>query len=277
MKILKTLIVALMLTASANMVTAQGQYDVRFNNVNCNNGKMYVDIEVKAAEANSTFNLSEQNYRFTFNKEAIVNPSIAQELKVSGQVSNSLYSAHSLKGSKSNIVSYNVELAGGEGYIVNDDWVGVGRVAFDVVDVTQCLDLTWRTADQFPPTFIGKTTDDSRRGVKGDKYEGLNTCDFCEKKIVTEEEDVVKFDVFPNPALDNDHVTVSYNALEAQNVTLVVTDILGKKIYAQPVSLEEGNNLIQLKHRTFETGTYLVQINNGGEIAATKKFVKLGR
>jgi len=276
MKILKTLIVALVLTASANMVTAQGQYDVRFNNVNCNNGKMYIDIEVKATEANSTFNLSEQNYRFTFNKEAIANPSIAQELKVSGQVSNSLYSTHSLKGSKSNIVSYNVELAGGEGYIVNDDWVGVGRVAFDVVDVTQCLDLNWRTSEQFPPTFIGKTSDDSRRGVKGDKYEGLSTCDFCEKKIVTEAE-VVKFDVFPNPALDNDHVTVSFNALEAQDVTLIVTDILGKKVYAQPVNLNEGPNFIQLRHRTLETGTYLVQINNGGEITATKKFVKLGR
>jgi len=275
MKILKTLIVALVLTASANMATAQAKYDVRFNNVNCTNGKVLVDIEVKATELNSTFNLSEQNYRFTFNEEAIANPTISKELKISGTVSNSLYSPHNLRGSKASIVSYNVELAGGEGYEVNDDWVGVGRLAFDMVDASRCMDLEWNTADKFPTTFVGKASSGARIGAEAVNFKNLNDCDFCKKmtKPVVES----GFDVFPNPAMDNEVVTLTYFAKVAQGATLVVTDITGRTVASQDVAFGEGSNTVNLKHQSVQTGTYMVQVRHGNEVLATKKFVKFNR
>ncbi len=277
MKILKTFIVALVLTASANMATAQAKYDVRFNNVNCTNGKVLVDIEVKATELNSTFNLSEQNYRFTFNKEAIANPTISKELKISGTVSNSLYSSHNLRGSKANVVSYNVELAGGEGYEVNDDWVGVGRLAFDMVDASRCMDLEWNTLDKFPSTFVGKATSGSRIGAEATNFNNLNDCDFCSNTTTTEPITEAGFDVFPNPAMDNEPVTLTYFAKVARAATLVVTDITGRTVASQNVALGEGANTVSLKHQDIQTGTYMVQVRHGNEVLATKKFVKFNR
>jgi len=279
MKILKTLIAALVLTATVSLVSAADQYDVRFHNVNCNNDKVYVDIQIKASNMGETFNLSEQNYRFTFNGEAIVNPTIVQELQISGAVNSSFYNQHSLRGSKANVVSYNVELAGGEGYLLDDDWVNVGRLSFDVVDNTQCLELTWQNTEQFPPTYVGKATDDSRVSATAVTFNNFEDCEFCSTAVGTEDvlSNVAGFDVYPNPTIGNEEVSVTFTATQAQDATLLVTDIMGKTVLSRKVNLNAGDNILPLKHRNLNTGTYLIQIQTGNEVTAAKKFVKLKR
>ncbi len=278
MKILKTLLAALVLTASATLVSAADEYDVRFHNVTCDGDKVYVDIQVKASNIGETFNLSEQNYRFSFNAEAITNPTIAQELQISGAVNNSFYAQHSLRGSKANIVSYNVELSGGEGYLLNDDWVGVGRLAFDVVDNGECLELTWQRADQFPPTYVGKATETTRTSATGINFNDLQNCEFCS---ITSNEGVltnnVGFDVYPNPVVGNEEVSVTFYTDKAQNGTLIVTDVTGKTILSENINLISGDNILPLKHRAINTGTYFVQIRTGNEVTQAKKFVKLNK
>ncbi len=279
MKILKTLLAALVLTASVSLAFAADEFDVRFHNATYDGNKVYVDIQVKTSNLGETFNLSEQNYRFSFNEEAIANPRIVQELQISGTVSNSFYSKHSLRGSKANIISYNVELAGGEGYLLNDDWVGVGRIAFDVVDNTQCFELTWQTTDQFPPTYLGKATETSRTGAKGMTFNNFQDCDIF--NITTDTgnviDDVAGFDVYPNPIVGNEQVSVTFSADQAQDATLIVTDVTGKTVYTQKINLIVGNNVLVLKHRSINTGTYFVQIRTGNEVTEAKKFVKLSR
>ena len=279
MKILKTLLAALVLTASATLVSAADENDVRFHNATYDGDKVYVDIQVKASNLNETFNLSEQNYRFSFNAEAVTNPTIVQELQIAGTVSNSFYAQHSLRGSKANIISYNVELAGGEGYLLNDDWVGVGRLAFDVVDNTQCLELTWQTPGQFPPTYVGKATEGSRMGATGVNFNNLQDCDLF--SLATSTEDVIAdaagFDVYPNPVVGNEQVSVTFSADKAQNATLIVTDVTGKTVHTENINLIAGDNILQLKHRKINTGTYFVQIRTGNEVTEAKKFVKLNR
>ncbi len=121
-----------------------------------------VDIEVKAAEGSSFF-MSEQNYRFSFNREALANPAIAEELLTgfipggSGPLGFTLYSPHNLTGSLDTVVSYNVELQGGDGVLATDDrWIPVGRVGFDVLDEAACFDLEFHPQARFPPTFVGE-------------------------------------------------------------------------------------------------------------------------
>jgi len=279
MKILKTLLVALVLTASAALVSAADEYDVRFHNATYDGTKVHVDIQVKASNLSETFNLSEQNYRFSFNAEAITNPTIVQELQISGAVNSSFYAQHSLRGSKANIISYNVELAGGEGYLLNDDWVGVGRLAFDVVDNTQCLELTWQTPGQFPPTYVGKATEGARMGATGVNFNNLQDCDLLSLTTATEDviADAVGFDVYPNPVAGNEQVSVTFSADKAQNATLIVTDVTGKTVHTENINLIAGDNILQLKHRRINTGTYFVQIRTGNEVTEAKKFVKLNR
>ncbi len=141
-----------------------GQFDVRFANqtIDCSDSTLYFDIEVKATSNLTTFNISHQNYRFSFTRE-LENPRIVQELGMSGTVTvagaTSFYDPHHLNGSLDTIVSYNVILTGGDGVPVNEtSWQPVGRMALDIVDFSASAELKWHDHNpvNFPPTFVGE-------------------------------------------------------------------------------------------------------------------------
>ncbi len=142
-------------------------YDIRFklNELDCDNKELYIDIEIRTEDPGETFFVADQNYRFSFNRAALANPMIDQELTFSGLAqttnppSSSFFSTHTLLGSLDTVVTYNVELAGGDGYPLNDvDYVKVGRIKFDILDLNECIDLWWHTHAplDFPPTFISE-------------------------------------------------------------------------------------------------------------------------
>ncbi len=159
-------IVFLFVLLSAQGYSQSGMYDVRFlvSNVDAANMKLYIDIEVRAEAAGSEFHLADQNYRFSFNRDALENPQLAGELDISGLVqqtspaTTSLYSPHTLLGSLDTIVSYNLELSGGDGYYLDaNDYVGIGTVSFDIVDINVPLCLEWHSlAVDFPYVFISE-------------------------------------------------------------------------------------------------------------------------
>ncbi len=164
---MKKLCIALLFTLFCISLTAQnGHYDLRFqvHDVDCLNEKIYIDFEVKATVDLTGFNIADQNYRFSFNDDAIANPLLDQALNLNGFVptsnppTNSFYSIHSIQGSIDTIVSYNVVLAGGDGYPLSDTWLPIGRLVFDIVDLEACLGLVWHTQDPdiFPSTFISE-------------------------------------------------------------------------------------------------------------------------
>lgn len=124
------------------------------------NNTFQIDLLIKANKANSVIRVAEQNYRFTFNTQALQNPVIVEEgTAFSGLVLNgsevSAYGIHSLTGSSGNAISYNVELEGGVATLLqNDQWTKVGTLEFDVVDKNASKTFTWLGLDQFPPTVI---------------------------------------------------------------------------------------------------------------------------
>jgi len=167
-------------------VQAQAEYDVRFaNEVQCDAATVLVDVEVKAAASGSEFHMSEQNYRFSFNDQAIDNPVIAQQLLTGflpggpGVMGFTLYSPHNLTGSLDSVVSYNVELQGGDGtYVTADEWIRVGQLSFDLLDPEACYDLMWHET-VFPPTFIGELVNQQRIDAIGITYDHASVCAGC--------------------------------------------------------------------------------------------------
>lgn len=165
-----------------------GVYDVRFlvKEANYISMELFVDIEVRADETCTHFNISDQNYRFSFRRNQLANPEIDQELKLSGatytpdNVLNSFYAPHTLTGSLDTVVSYNVELSGGRGYPLNSvEYVKVGRLKFDILDPYACLELIWHTKapQDFPPTFIGeKYPDGTLASAAEGTYNHLSYC-----------------------------------------------------------------------------------------------------
>lgn len=157
-------------------------YDVRFNHLTCSNNQVFVDIELKASDLAGTVFILDQNYRFTFNTNAIANPAIAQELDVSGFIDGNLFSPHTLLGSVADIVSYNVNSAAGNGLPVSNRWVGIGRMMFDIVDDSECLDLHLNKTAEFPPTYIAISVGGAREsGVQGE-FGDVTDC-FCSAPI----------------------------------------------------------------------------------------------
>lgn len=161
---LSTILFLLFLSFS-ELAAQSGQTDIRIaiQSLDCDSSKLFVDIEVRAESPSTTFNIADQNYRISFNRDALTNPTIDQELVLSGFVpttnptTNSFYSQHTLVGSLDTLVSYNVELSGGNGYPINDTtYVKVGRLAFDIVDLQACINFKIHTKDftDFPPTVI---------------------------------------------------------------------------------------------------------------------------
>ncbi len=149
-----------------------GTYDVRFNIPDtsivtfCNAQQLYIDIEVKANTSDTEFSLGEQNYRFSFNKDALANPVLIEELDLQSGTALpspagvSFYSAHNLNGTLDSVVSYNIEHLFGDGVFVSaDEWLSIGRVGFDVLDPFACYELTWHDSATFPSTFISELND----------------------------------------------------------------------------------------------------------------------
>lgn len=164
---------------SSIAVFGQGEYDVRFDldNIDCDNAKLYVNVDVRASTDVSAFQIAEQNYRFSFNRDAISinSTTVNQEGDLSSFIFKdgalvALYAEHNLSGSLDSVVSYNVELQGGEGVMLTTEWVNVGSLGFDVNDFQACLDLTWHSGNLFPPTFVSTNSDTGRVTVPGSLF-----------------------------------------------------------------------------------------------------------
>ncbi|MEM7104095.1 MAG: T9SS type A sorting domain-containing protein [Bacteroidota bacterium] len=220
MKIFYASLTAGLLLVYSLSIAQVGQFDVRFNlnSVDCPNNMIFVDIEVKAANAGSTFNMSDQNYRFSFNRDAIapINPPITQppnptdrsffiqdELCPSGFVQlnslTSFYNSHTLTGSLDTIVSVNVVLAGGDGYPVGEldnnpkpptcldaldgpdwpnGWVHVTRLRVQLLGADSCVEFDWH--DQTPEEFPPTFIGEKFLGSLFEVAEGTyNNFNFC--------------------------------------------------------------------------------------------------
>lgn len=152
--------------SSYAQVTSNGKFDARLivQSIDCQNKKLYLDIEVKASSPDSSFVIGDQNYKFNYNADAIENPVINQELGFSLLSTGQFYSGHNTNGSDvsgdTGLTVLNVVWINGlPGSVLPSNWTPVSRLAFDIVDtsLTQCLQLSWRDKSSNPTHFTNIT------------------------------------------------------------------------------------------------------------------------
>ncbi|MEM7103157.1 MAG: T9SS type A sorting domain-containing protein [Bacteroidota bacterium] len=174
----KGLLILLLFFSSLAVHGQDGLYNLRFemSSFDCDNNTLSLAVEISASV--DTFLVTNQNYRFSFNRSAVApipstinnsNPtgaggpvSIESENELSGFVFKDGYSsfflAHTLVGSQDTVGSYNVAMAAGDGYpVYPGEWIRVGTLNFQVIDPDEDLNLWFHTQDPalFPNTFIG--------------------------------------------------------------------------------------------------------------------------
>ncbi|MEO1436137.1 MAG: hypothetical protein AAFV80_11425 [Bacteroidota bacterium] len=245
-----------------------GAFEVRINpvDIDCENSRLFVDLEIRASGPNAGFNLGNQNYRFTFDESVLANPMIEQELVISGQVqeggTNNFYNPHTTTGSVSNIVSYNVTLAFGEGYPVGTDWVGIGRLVFDILDVNSCANFDWNTDDpaDFPNTIIvGLDGNNLFYEVQPEAYINNTVCfDECQTtSIETLSEEDIR--VFPSITAGPVTIVLDGKALN-QSWELQILNPLGQIVSVQQV--EGSQTQHQLDFSAYASGSYQILLRS---------------
>lgn len=268
MKSLKIMLsVVFMLFVALSARASEGEYDLRFVQIESGQaGVALIDIEMRATASDREFNLAEQNFRFSFNEDAVFpynanQPSITieQELSASGQIAQSFYAPHHLNGSARNFISYNVELVGGEGIrISTDEWTKIGRLAFQLKSPDAQLSLTWQRADNFPPTYISEKRNDKLTRVNEGSVE-----DFASMMVNIDDPIAVSdaIHVFPNPATNGTIVNLTMNSENARGAgQIVISDALGRAINTQAISILEGVQNYNLNVKALSAGTYRVHI-----------------
>jgi len=271
---------------SLAQISAQtGKYDLSFSlfEVDTQAYKLYIDIQIKAHDDSSTFYLSEQNYRFRYDKNVIVPESgfIKDELGASGYVACdtsenfSVYDVHTLTGSIDSVVSYNVTLIYGKGARVSEEWMSIGRIGFDILDTLKTAKFAYNGRSSFPATFIGELHRDLRYDVKQGELHDLEI-DLSEFygnsdelpnpiKPATYINLAESIDLFPTSA--KNFIYLQCNDNNCQN--FVIIDIQGRIV-------QHSNNSVTTKINISEMpkGIYFLHIHTKDGFAI-KRFVKI--
>ncbi len=274
------------LLLSLAQISAQtGKYDLSFSlfEVDTQAYKLYIDIQIKAHDDSSVFRLSEQNYRFCYNKSVIAPESafIKDELGVSGVVTDSLgnfsvYDVHTLTGSMDSIVSYNVMLLYGEGVIVSEEWMSIGRIGFDILDTLQTAEFAYNGRNNFPATFIGEL----HRNLRYDAVQGelhnleVDLSDYFDvpdilsnpTKPATEMKLTQNITLFPT--LAKNFIYLDYNDNNFRNLAII--DIQGRIIqYSDNPVTTTKINISEMPK-----GIYFLHIHTE-DAFAIKRFIKI--
>ncbi len=80
--------------------------------------------------------------------------------------------------------------------------------------------------------------------------------------------------ISPNPVVNSDMVTVRFDAAAKATVDFKVMDLSGRVILKQQNRVEEGANSVSLTNlKSLQSGTYILQMNDGVNIQTTKFII----
>lgn len=266
--------------AIAHISAQTGKYDLSFSlhDIDCEAMQIYIDIQIKAHDANSTFHVSEQNYRVSFNEDVITSnsASIENELDVSGYLQSatgfSMYDPHTLVGSKDSIVSYNITLNSGEGVFLNSEkWTNVGRLKFNIRDPRKTAKFTYRNEDMFPGTFVGEIFRENRYyALEGDLHElEIDLSAHCPNNlpVSTDEAELERsIKLFPTPATH----TIQLDCADNNCNESMIMDTQGRIVQRFNHNSSSTQNF---DIATLPSGIYFIHIQVDDAIIV-RKFVK---
>lgn len=127
-----------------------------------NNSVVYIDLFIKKADnISGNLKLKNQNYRLKYDASTLDFGSffINSEGPISSFGTNTdgsfyLFAGHTLTGTTEDILSYNIDLQGGEGIHLTEDWILIGTVGATLKTNSECFSSILLTDSDFPPTTL---------------------------------------------------------------------------------------------------------------------------
>ncbi|MGQ0826803.1 MAG: M4 family metallopeptidase [Bacteroidota bacterium] len=187
--------------------------------------------------------------------------------------------------------TYNTIYSNSRGY--NYPYSSNLRLLVNGVQVGNTYNPVTKKADTYKPYFINldayagtifevtfetknyqSKSYDSDPSAAGDNAY-LDNIYFSENSIVSVKENIEptgNFEIYPNPG--KDLFTVSYISKNPENITIELTDVLGKKIISQNRNVSPGNNTILLEIKDQQSGMYFISIRSQNNIGIKKLIVE---
>ena len=140
---------------------------------------------------------------------------------------------------------------------------------------------TWTMADFTTSAFTARTTvvsttpeivmKDGIQKIINDTNEKLAPALLKKQMAANSSLSILK--LFPNPAAN--FINIAFNAVDAGEVNVIVTDIAGKPVLKKLIGVKAGFNTFQAQTAAWEDGVYLVNLVDKNGIAQHSKFIKL--
>jgi len=77
--------------------------------------------------------------------------------------------------------------------------------------------------------------------------------------------------IYPNPV--NNSATVNINTTQSTNAQMTIVSVAGQLIYTQNISLNAGQNTVNINTSSLEKGTYILKITQNKQVTV-KRFIK---
>lgn len=150
-----------------------------------NSTVVYIDLFIKKADhISGELKLRNQNYRLSYDSHTLDFDSFFIDSE--GAISNYgnypddsfyLFADHTLTGTTQHILSYNIDLQGGEGFELTQDWILVGTIGATLKTNSECFASILLTENEFPATTLIYHIDEGNRIIdKGPLTFDVNEC-----------------------------------------------------------------------------------------------------
>ncbi len=121
-------------------------------------------------------------------------------------------------------------------------------------------------------SFVLTSSDAGQFGINTPAFFSIDNVGVTITVGITENQSISNLSVLPNPV--KDVLTVNYNAKNTENLVVKITDMSGKEVYNEQLTVALGENNFKINSSNFDKGVYLMQVSNS-QSNITKKFIKL--
>ncbi len=148
---------------------------------------------------------------------------------------------------------------------------GISSTSFNLSTLSSCTEYQFRVRTSCLNSVSSYSTPTAFK-TSGCIVENNNNQTIGAKLMHKDNENIVRFELYPNPVRDN--LKVEYNSPNNGEITVTIYNILGKNMMSSKNVVEEGKNSINLNTTELADGLYLFELENNGELIRSKFMIR---
>lgn len=122
--------------------------------------------------------------------------------------------------------------------------------------------------------YIYNETDGSPTGFEMPEKAGFNIVYFLNKPTNLTEQTQAKMNVFPNPVLNGEQLSLTLDEALGSNITISLNSIEGKCVYSNRINMHIPGSTYTMNISDFTPGIYTLKVESEGRVGIQKVMIK---